>query len=132
MGIVAHDLKSPLNRIKGLADIMEMEGGLGPAQKTYVGMVKDATRSGLDLITDLLDVHMIEENVEPNYSEFDISAFILDKVNSFAPAAESKNIHLNIQRVESELITCDADYLHRILDNLVSNPNQVFKSQCFD
>lgn len=121
MGIVAHDLKSPLNRIKGLADIMELEGGLSPAQQNYVGMIKDATRSGLDLITDLLDVHMIEENVEPNYTQFDISAFILDKVNSFAPAAESKNIHLNIQRVESDVISCDADYLHRILDNLVSN-----------
>jgi signal transduction histidine kinase len=42
-------------------------------------------------------------------------------VNSYAPAAESKNIHLNIQRVESETITSDADYLHRILDNLLSN-----------
>jgi len=121
MGIVAHDLKSPLNRIKGLADIMGMEGGLGTAQNTYVGMIKDATRSGLDLITDLLDVHMIEENVEPNYTQFDISSFILDKVNSYAPAAESKNIHLNIQRVENETITSDLDYLHRILDNLLSN-----------
>lgn len=121
MGIVAHDLKSPLNRIKGLADIMELEGDLSPAQQNYVGMIKDATRSGLDLITDLLDVHMIEENVEPNYTQFDISTFILDKVNSFAPAAESKNIHLSIQRVESDLISCDADYLHRILDNLLSN-----------
>ncbi|MEJ1240646.1 ATP-binding protein [Chryseolinea sp. T2] len=121
MGIVAHDLKSPLNRIKGLADIMEMEKGLNPPQTTYVQMIKDATRSGLDLITDLLDVHMIEENVEPNYSQIDISAFILDKVNSYSPAAESKNIHLNIQRIENEVIHSDVDYLHRILDNLLSN-----------
>lgn len=121
MSIVAHDLKSPLNRIKGLADIMEMESGLSPTQATYVGMIKDATRSGLDLITDLLDVHMIEENVEPNYSQVDISSFILDKVNSYALAAESKNIHLNIHRVESEVINSDVDYLHRILDNLLSN-----------
>lgn len=121
MGIVAHDLKSPLNRIKGLADIMELEKDLNGAQKTYVGMMKDATRSGLDLITDLLDVHMIEENVEPNYSQIDVSAFILEKVNEYAPAAESKSIHLNIQRIESETITSDVDYLHRILDNLLSN-----------
>lgn len=121
MGIVAHDLKSPLNRIKGLADIMEMEGGLASPQSTYIGMIKDATRSGLDLITDLLDVHMIEENVQPNYSQIDISTFILDKVNSYAPAAESKSIHLNIQRVESEMIHSDVDYLHRIMDNLLSN-----------
>ncbi|PZR18251.1 MAG: hypothetical protein DI539_16410, partial [Flavobacterium psychrophilum] len=82
MGIVAHDLKSPINRIRGLADIMEMEGELNAAQKTYLGMIKDATRSGLDLITDLLDVHMLEETVEPNYTRFEISSFILEKVNN--------------------------------------------------
>ena len=32
MGIVAHDLKSPLNRIKGIADLMEFEGGLTKEQ----------------------------------------------------------------------------------------------------
>lgn len=121
MGIVAHDLKSPINRIKGLADIMEMEGELNAAQKTYLGMIKDATRSGLDLITDLLDVHMLEETVEPNYTRFEISSFILEKVNNFTPAAEAKNIHLNLQRVENQVISSDADSLHRILDNLLSN-----------
>ncbi len=69
MGIVAHDLKSPLNRIKGIADLMEFEGGLTKEQQSYVQMTKDATQAGLDLIKDLLDVHMLEENVMPNYTQ---------------------------------------------------------------
>ena len=121
MGIVAHDLKSPLNRIKGIADLMEFEGGLTKEQQSYVQMTKDATQAGLDLIKDLLDVHMLEENVIPNYTNFDISSFLLEKTNAFIPAAEAKNIHLHISRVESENVYLDADYLSRIIDNLITN-----------
>ena len=121
MSIVAHDLKSPLNSIKGIADLMEIEGGLTTDQKKYVSMTKEATQSGLYLIKDLLDVHMLEENVLPNYSEFDISAFLLKKVNAYQPAADSKNIHLSITRIESEEVFLDADYLGRIVDNLITN-----------
>jgi signal transduction histidine kinase len=121
MSIVAHDLKSPLNRIKGIADLMELEGQLTEDNKVYVQMTKNATQSGLDLIKDLLDVHMLEENAEPNYSVFDVSRFLLDKIDAFGPSAESKNIHLHITRIENEEVNIDADYLNRIVDNLISN-----------
>ncbi len=121
MSIVAHDLKSPLNRIEGITYLMEMDNKLPHDIRNFVGMVKDATRSGLDLITDLLDVHMLEENVEPTYSTFDISAFLLEKTQGFQQRAESKNIMLSITRVENEEIFSDRDYLDRIFDNLLSN-----------
>jgi signal transduction histidine kinase len=121
MSIVAHDLKSPLNRIDGISYLMGMDGKLDRQLQEYVDMVKQATRNGLDLITDLLDVHMLEENVEPNYSTFDISRFLLDKTEALSPAAETKNIHLNIVRVENEEIFTDRDYLDRIFDNLLNN-----------
>jgi signal transduction histidine kinase len=121
MSIVAHDLKSPLNRIDGLIYLMEMDSKLTPDQKNYLAMMRDATGSGLDLITDLLDVHMIEENVEPNYTNFDISDFLLEKTEAFQQRAASKNIHLNITRVENEEIFTDRSYLDRIFDNLLSN-----------
>ncbi len=121
MSIVAHDLKSPLNTIKGVADLMEIEGGLTEDQRKYVSMTKEATQAGLYLIKDLLDVHMLEENVIPNYSTFDVSEFLLKKVNAFQPLAEAKNIHLSITRVENEQVYLDSDYLSRIVDNLITN-----------
>jgi signal transduction histidine kinase len=121
MSIVAHDLKSPLNRIEGLIYLMELDGKLSAEQKNYLAMLRDATGSGLDLITDLLDVHMLEENVEPDYSTFDISNFLLEKTEAFQQRAASKNIHLNIKRVENEEVFTDRSYLDRIFDNLLSN-----------
>lgn len=122
MSIVAHDLKAPLNRIKGLTDIMALEqNGSSSDQKMYLKLIQDSTRAGLDLIKDLLDVNMLEENVQPKLSTFDISTFLLEKMESFRQAAETKNIHLQITEVESEKIYSDADYLGRIIDNLISN-----------
>lgn len=121
MSIVAHDLKSPLNRIKGIADVMEMEGGLTAGQQHYITMTKDATQAGLYLIKDLLDVHMLEENVEPHYSTFDISVLLLEKIQAFQPAADAKHIHLHISKVQSEEVFLDQDYMGRIADNLISN-----------
>jgi signal transduction histidine kinase len=121
MSIVAHDLKSPLNRINGMIEIMELEGGLTSMQRMYLQMTKGATRSGLDLIKDLLDVHMLQENIVPHFSVFDISQFILEKTKAFAPSAEAKSIHLQIASVESEDVNMDAAYLGRIVDNLLSN-----------
>ena len=122
MSIVAHDLKSPLHRIKGLTDLMEFEGEtMNDEQRSYIRMSQDATQAGLDLITDLLDVHMLEENSEPNYTTFDMSEFLLAKTKEFEPAAEAKNIHMQITRVESEEVVLDVDYMGRILDNLLSN-----------
>ena len=121
MSIVAHDLKSPLNRIKGVADLMQLEGGMTPGQEHYVRMTQDATQAGLYLIKDLLDVHALEENMEPHYTTFDLSTFLLEKMHAFQTAADAKGIHLHITEVQSEDVYLDQDYLARIVDNLISN-----------
>lgn len=120
MSIVAHDLKSPLNRIKGLTDLLEIDGMDPEEKKTYTDMIKSATQAGLDLIKDLLDVNMLEENVLPEYSSVDLRHFLGDKMASLSHAAEQKGIQINITAPDKEVYT-DADYLGRIVDNLVSN-----------
>lgn len=120
MSIVAHDLKSPLNRIRGLTDLLEMDGTDPQEQKTYVEMIKNATQAGLDLIKDLLDVNMLEENVLPEYSSVDLESFLSDKMESLSHAAEQKGIQIKITAPSKEVYT-DVDYLGRIVDNLVSN-----------
>jgi signal transduction histidine kinase len=121
MNIVAHDLKSPLNRIKGLTDLIELDAKLTPSQSKYLGLIRDSTRSGLDLIVDLLDVNSLEVNREPNYSSFNLSTFLQDRVNSFGHYAGVKEINVRLQEEDIDEIFLDPDYLARILDNLISN-----------
>ena len=121
MNIVAHDLKSPLNRIHGLSELVEVEGSLSNEQVKYLGLIKDSTRSGLDLIVDLLDVNSLEVNREPHYSYFNLSAFLHDRVSAFNHYAVVKEIEIRLQEKNIDNISLDRDYLARILDNLISN-----------
>lgn len=121
MNIVAHDLKSPLNRIKGLSDLIEMEGELNANQSKYLGLIKDSTRSGLDLITDLLDVNALEVNREPEFSIFNLSTFLTERANAFRPGASAKEIEIALEQHVTEPIESDQEYLSRIMDNLISN-----------
>lgn len=121
MNIVAHDLKSPLNRIHGLSDLVEAEGGLSKEQKKYLELIKDSTRSGLDLIVDLLDVNSLEVNREPRYSNFNLSTFLRDRVGTFGHYASIKEIEIKLVERNIDDISLDPEYLARIMDNLISN-----------
>lgn len=120
MSIVAHDLKSPLNNIRGLIGLMEMEK-LNDEQKKYLELMKAATRSGIDLIIDLLDVHMLEENIKPNYDSFNFHELLEEKRKEHQSAFDGKNIGVVITGEKVNEIISDRDYLSRILDNLISN-----------
>lgn len=122
MNIVAHDLKSPLNRIKGLTDLIEMSvKTLDEDQKKYLELIKDSTRSGVDLIIDLLDVNSLEVNRKPNYSIFDLNTFLIERVNIFRQHALAKQIDIKFEPQTKDLVFLDKDYLVRIMDNLISN-----------
>lgn len=122
MNIVAHDLKAPLNRISGLASIIELDADLSEKQKNYVKLIRDATRSGLDLITDLLDVNALEEvNDAPNKKEVDIAGLLDDRVKAMQVTANNKSIRLNLHVDAAQKVLTDENYISRIVDNLLSN-----------
>jgi signal transduction histidine kinase len=122
MNIVAHDLKSPINRILGLTQILEMEGTMTAAQKEYLELIKSSTHAGLDLIIDLLDVNALREvKGELNYSAFNLGALINERVKSFELTAQTKKIKLEVRNNIQDTVVSEPKYLNRILDNLISN-----------
>jgi signal transduction histidine kinase len=122
MNIVAHDLKSPLNRISGLATVLESDSSLSPAMQRYTKMIREATRSGLDLITDLLDVNALEEvSGALHLHEVRVGPLLEERVKSMQLPADAKSIKLELKTDVNGSITTDENYLNRIIDNLLSN-----------
>ncbi|MBN8578658.1 MAG: tetratricopeptide repeat protein [Cytophagales bacterium] len=122
MNIVAHDLKAPLNQILGLAQVMELEGGLNPKHYQYLNMMKQATRAGSNLIIDLLDVNAIEETGSlPTFAEVNLKEWIEERVTSFDVAARTKQLSLVLSAQPPQSFYTDLDFLSRIFDNLLSN-----------
>lgn len=121
MSIVAHDLKSPLNRIRGLVEVIRLEGGLNEEKLKLLKMIESSTQSGLDLITDLLDVHEIEENRNVLTAPVDLQDFLKSRLDNFRSVAVAKGMDIKFQGNNVGVINSDVEYLNRIFDNLISN-----------
>jgi signal transduction histidine kinase len=122
MNIVAHDLKGPLNRITGLTTLLEMEGGLSDRQQEYLAMIKGSTKSGSDLITDLLDVNFLNESADKHVSSLvDLKSLLERRIRFYQVSADLKSIKIDFSSdIKAEFISVP-DYLVRIMDNLISN-----------
>ncbi|MEJ2004784.1 MAG: tetratricopeptide repeat-containing sensor histidine kinase, partial [Cyclobacteriaceae bacterium] len=121
MNILAHDLKAPFNRIKGLTHLMELSE-IDDEQKKYVEMLNTATDSGLDLIRDLLEVSAFSgQKKEPEMKDLSLMKYLREKRESFRTDADSKHINLVVDLEEDIHLPGDPSYLSRILDNLISN-----------
>lgn len=122
MNIVAHDLKAPLNRILGLTNVMELEGGLPDKQLDYLRLIKNSTRAGSNLIIDLLDVNAIEEKGSaPVPAAVNLKEWFNEKIYSYQVSADAKQLKLEIDNQAPDLFVTDPNFLGRIFDNLLSN-----------
>lgn len=122
IGIVAHDLKSPLNKAGGLADLIASSGPLTPAQAQAVEMLRKVASTGSDLIRDLLDLNAIEHaDSGIRLVDIDLPAFLADLQHSFAGSMQRKDIRLHCDCPAGLHIVSDRSDLGRILENLLSN-----------
>lgn len=121
MGIVAHDLRTPLSNIKNIADIVPEMGELNAKQTKYLGLIQASSHSGLDLISELLDVHSLESTKEPRYKSVELKRFLAQHHSYFNTTASAKSITLTLEETPETNIQTDPDWLGRSIDNLVSN-----------
>ncbi len=122
MNIVAHDLKSPFNRIRGISELLKLSG-LNEEQSNFNNLLQEISDSGVNLIRDLLDVNSFEDDSrKKDVMKVDACDLILEKAKYFYADAKAKNIEIiaEISDAHAYLFT-DRVYLSRILDNLVSN-----------
>ena len=125
LGVVAHDLRNPLNTIMMASDlVMELpaDAGIGRSRKS-VEMIRRAADRMNRLIQDLLDVKRIEGgrlSVEPRPES--ISAVVCEAVEMLRPLATGAAITLSTE-LPGDLpqALLDPPRIHQVLSNLVGN-----------
>jgi signal transduction histidine kinase/Tfp pilus assembly protein PilF len=122
INVVVHDLKSPLNNIAGLSNLIRMNGRLSEEQMNYLNLLDQVSNEAKGLITNLLDINKLESaNIEENYEEFNVEEVLDHEINLFRKDAQEKNITLIKKGGEDLFIHHNKEFFRRILNNLISN-----------
>ncbi|MFW6415312.1 MAG: MASE3 domain-containing protein, partial [Thermodesulfobacteriota bacterium] len=71
--MMRHNLKSPLNGVMGMAQLLEMDNTLSPQQQEYVSYIRDSGHKLIQMIDSSMDIfHMEEGTYRIKSSEFDL------------------------------------------------------------
>lgn len=126
MGVVAHDLRNPLNMIKGL---MQLVVGVktvteGEDSEKYLHLIKMSTQKMTDIIDKVLDISAIEDmKVNLSMSREDLTKLLSRSSENFEHLASKKNITIEkaYNAKETHFSEVDSNYFEQIMDNLISN-----------
>ena len=127
MGVVAHDLRNPLNMIKGLLQVItgiKTESGESKESDQYLHLFKLSTQKMSDMIDKVLDISAIENmKVNLDLRKENLIKLVNQSVRNFEEIAAKKEIEIQkeFNGIESMISEIDANYFDQIMDNLISN-----------
>src|SRR6185436_676482 len=92
MGIVAHDLRSPLTAIYGFSEMIQQEPEMdGREVREFVDRIHDTAKRMSEMVQNLLDANRIERGeLKLNMASADISSMLLLQVESHRARAAAK------------------------------------------
>jgi signal transduction histidine kinase len=119
---IAHDLKSPLTRIRGMAEIALITG---KSQAEYEAMAASAIEECdrlLSIINTMLMISKTEAGVEkPSREKIDLADLVREACELFGTTAEDRGLSLSCHVPERCVIAGDARMIQRLLSNLLDN-----------
>ncbi len=124
MNVVAHDLKSPLNQIQGLAEVIRLEeGDLTSSQLECLTNISTSSERLSKMINRILNTRAIDsENADYQASNVKLMPIIHQVINNFQPLADQKNINISINNFsDSPLVKGDKHHIQQVIENIISN-----------
>lgn len=119
---IAHDLKSPVARIRGLAEVsLLQEDGIGEYRKMASSAIEESDRL-LDMINTMLLISKAEAGEATfDLQELDISALMKNAGDFFLPLFEEAGVKLILSIREHIMVRGDERMLQRTFSNILDN-----------
>jgi heavy metal sensor kinase len=119
---IAHDLKSPVARIRGMAEINLSAEATGDNDLTLAGNTIEECDRLLDMINTMLMISKTDAGAtEVTVAPLDMAAVVRGAVALFAPLAEDKGLSMTCEAPDSLMMEGDLKMLQRAMANLVDN-----------
>jgi heavy metal sensor kinase len=119
---IAHDLKGPITRIRGAAEVtLTTSHSMGEYENMAASIIEECDRL-LGMINTMLMISKTEAGVDKPYLEdVDISKLLMDTCELFLPVAEDKGISLSYDTPDVIHLNGDVRMIQRMLSNLLDN-----------
>jgi two-component system, OmpR family, sensor histidine kinase VicK len=131
INVAAHELRTPIQPIIGLGEVLRSENTLTPQEydEYLEAIIRNAKRLQ-QLADDILDVTMIESHsLKIKYERFDFHELVTDIVNNYSQiiAKSNKNVKLGYRFKEGQrntnslFVYADRVRISQVLSNLLAN-----------
>lgn len=123
LSMMSHDLKTPIARIQGMADVVRSDPNpLSARQKEAVDTLRRSSDELLEFITGVLNLGRIESKaIQLHLHSKDVNSVVRDVVAKLDYLARSKQIEIRMELETLFSIRFDVDLMKQVLSNLVEN-----------
>ncbi|MDE7183306.1 MAG: response regulator [Lachnospiraceae bacterium] len=121
---MSHDLRTPINGILGMLEIMEKRQNDAGQQKACRKKIRVSTGHLLSLVNDVLQVSKLESGRPAAVEEpFDLHDTLEDCITILSPQAEERGIRMRLEEtsVQHNKLIGNALHLKQILMNVIEN-----------
>lgn len=121
----SHELKTPATAIQALAEALVVTARTDPERMpALVGRLEHESQRLIRLVHDLLDLRRLEEAMEVGREVVDLVDVVEQVVADAAASARDRDVGVTTDMPESAWVLADAEDLHLVVRNLVSNALQ--------
>lgn len=122
ISLMSHDLKTPVAKLAGIADILLHQTTLDPNQRELVNKIETSTHELNNFITSILDLTKVESRkMTVNFESKDINKTIEKTIASLQFEARTQSVKIEQSLEPLYPIKFDAALMERVLSNLIGN-----------
>lgn len=120
---MSHEIRTPMNAIIGFSDILAEED-LTASQKKHVGIIRESSKTLLQLINDILDFSKVEAGkMSVEHIDCSLKKLLTNLELMMSPATDTKNLEFKVNYSEElpAVINTDPLRVQQCLINLCNN-----------
>jgi heavy metal sensor kinase len=119
---IAHDLRSPITRIRGTAEVTLTTGkSLSEYESMAASTIEECDRL-LDMINTMLMISKTESGVDKlSREEVNLQGLVREACELFEPTAEDRGVTLSCEVFDRSHLVGDTRMIQRMLSNLLDN-----------
>lgn len=120
---ISHDLRAPLNLMRGYVSLLENIGNLSDEQSKYVRRIQGTIENMSRLVSKVMSLEQLDNEEALHYSTFDIKEMVNDSIASVAVPAQQRKVTINTDLAGLRVAHINADrvMMQQAVFNLLEN-----------